>query len=179
MTSRFSLPLGASKSIARKYPMSRTSLRKNSTPSIAVAGAGFTLVEIVISLGIVSFAIVALVGLLAVSMGSSRDSAEDTAIATMARQVTAEIRSEKFNNLSMSKDYYFDGDARFLTNDIGNADTQTKARAVYLCKMTLTADTKFSTNVVNLYNAKLVFSSALKANGPAVSTISTAIARYE
>jgi uncharacterized protein (TIGR02598 family) len=53
----------------------------------------FSLVEVVVALGLVSFVIVALLGLLSIGMKSSRQAEEDTRIAGMGSSVLALLRN--------------------------------------------------------------------------------------
>lgn len=72
---------------------------KNREPTPWRRSSGFTLIEVVLALAVISFAVVALLGLLSVSAGSSRSASEDTVIASMSRQVIAEMRSKPFSSL--------------------------------------------------------------------------------
>jgi len=54
---------------------------------------GFSLIEIVLALGIISIGLVAILGLVATSINSSKDSKDDTNVALMAQAVSAQIRS--------------------------------------------------------------------------------------
>jgi len=58
--------------------------------------SAFSLVEIAIAIGICSISLTAVMGLLSVSLGSSRESADDTIVATMADDVINDLRSMDF-----------------------------------------------------------------------------------
>ncbi|MEA3209582.1 MAG: hypothetical protein QOE70_2639 [Chthoniobacter sp.] len=152
------------------------------------ATAGFTLVEIVLALGIISFGLVALVGLLAVSLDSSRSSDQDTMIASMARQVTTTLRERPFDKLKSggsSDIFYFDAEGRALPA----ATPEARQGAVYQCTAILTRNADFDTvetngtSKPNLFDVQLRFSTALKpatsATPAAMEVVNTAIARYE
>jgi len=164
--------------------------------------AGFTLVEIVIALGIVSFAVVALVGLMAVSMTSGRDAAVDTAIASMARQVSVELRAKKFDTLKDLKksidsndlNYFFDADAHPLSSPAGDLLVKMdslddkQGQPFYRCRPTIVEDVNYTwtynsiASIPNLYNVKLEFFSTLKKNDASnkpLITICNSLARYE
>ncbi len=130
----------------------------------ARAGArGFSLVEVVLAIGVIAFGIVALIGILAFSTGLSRSSDQDTIIAAMSRQVTSELRNTAFASLPPTGTFwYFDGEGRRLA---------VKAKAIYQCQINLTADDayKSANNTPNLYQVRLVFTSALAAT-PAPGT---------
>ena len=63
------------------------------------ASVGFSLVEVVLAIGVIAFAMVALLGLLAVSTNSSRSSDEDTSVAAVAREVMTQMRSVPYSTL--------------------------------------------------------------------------------
>jgi len=68
---------------------------------------GFSLIEVVLSLGIVSFVLVALLGLLSVGMGSLRDSNIDTVTGMIFRDVRARLMGETFTpSLAPMVSYY-------------------------------------------------------------------------
>lgn len=53
----------------------------------------FSLVEVVLALGIVSFALVALLGLLSVGLKSSKQAGDDTEVAAITWQVVSKLRN--------------------------------------------------------------------------------------
>ncbi|MFQ3669969.1 MAG: hypothetical protein SNJ84_00765 [Verrucomicrobiia bacterium] len=71
-------------------------------------GTGFTLVEVVTSLGIVVFVLVGLIGLLAVGLGSERDSTASVFAANIATRIaselrgTGEVKSLSFNTIDVT-----------------------------------------------------------------------------
>ncbi|MDQ3620965.1 MAG: Verru_Chthon cassette protein B [Verrucomicrobiota bacterium] len=157
----------------------RPNARPKETASLHINSAAFTLVEIVLALGIVAFAVVALVGLMTASLDSSRGSEADTLIASMARQITAELQTRPFDSLTTEgpEIYYFDNEAHQLPDKQG---------AIYLCKVTLTLRSDYDTEPVdgaaaqpNLYEVQLDFASALAANPARMQSVHTAIARHE
>lgn len=75
------------------------------------AREAFSLVEIVIALGLVSFAIVALLSLLSVGLKSSRQAEEDTRIAEMGGSVLARLSYQ--NPLPLGgTNLFFDADGK-------------------------------------------------------------------
>jgi uncharacterized protein (TIGR02598 family) len=58
-----------------------------------VPRGGFSLVEVVIALGIVTFAIVALIGLFGVGLQASKQASEDTETSAMACQILNQYRN--------------------------------------------------------------------------------------
>ncbi len=94
---------------------------------------GFTLVEIVIAIGVISVAALALVGLLSVGLDAAREAKEETACGLVARYVYSDLETDAisaedpsasvvspFNPASLSsgfsKRYYFTQDGIFLGN---------------------------------------------------------------
>lgn len=157
--------------------------RKNifGTPRLPVSNRAFSLVEIALALGIVSFAIVALLGLVAVSFDSNRASDEDTLIASMARQVVVELRAIPFDELaagtnSARETFYFDHEAHRLAGP---------ANAVYQCYPRVSPDTDFNTQgatngpKVNLCEVLMPFLRNAAPDKPAIQTIHASIARYD
>jgi len=55
---------------------------------------GFTLVEVVLALGIFAFCIVAMVGLMQVALSSSRDSRVDSSVAGLISNLSADLKSQ-------------------------------------------------------------------------------------
>lgn len=79
---------------------------KRTSPFRLPAGQAFSLVEIVLALGIVSFCLVALMGLFSVGLNASKQAADDTTIASMTAQILGEVCGQ--TNIPTGKTYYFD-----------------------------------------------------------------------
>lgn len=62
----------------------------------------FSLIEIVIALGVISFALVAILGMFPVAMKASRESQEETRTAAIAQLVFSQLRSQATTNGSFS-----------------------------------------------------------------------------
>jgi uncharacterized protein (TIGR02598 family) len=62
---------------------------------------GFSLVEIVLALGIISFVLVAIFGLFPVGYGNAMESRRETRAAYLAEQIINDLRSTPFNNASI------------------------------------------------------------------------------
>jgi uncharacterized protein (TIGR02598 family) len=92
---------------------------------------GFSLVEVVIALGLASFALVSMVGLLSVGFRGARDSIDMTVIADIARGISGEAQLTPWTNLQTiygARIRYFDDLGRELSND---------SQAAYLAKTSL------------------------------------------
>jgi uncharacterized protein (TIGR02598 family) len=55
--------------------------------------AGFTLVEVVLALGIISFAIIGIIGMMPVAMRSALDSSQETDATLIAQRIFSEIKA--------------------------------------------------------------------------------------
>jgi len=71
-------------------------------PSPLTENVAFSLVEVVIALGIVSFAIVAVMGMLPIALKTSRESMTETDAAVIARRILSEISCGTNSQRSMS-----------------------------------------------------------------------------
>jgi uncharacterized protein (TIGR02598 family) len=94
---------------------------------------GFSLVEVVIALGVVSVAIVSILGLLSVLMLTDRESSADSSVAAMATEVIAELRSMPFSELQKKMQtqpipYYFRED--------GSPQDSISTDTLYRCNVT-------------------------------------------
>jgi type II secretory pathway pseudopilin PulG len=58
--------------------------------------SAFTLVEVVLALGITAFALASILVLLSIGVGSSKGSTDDTVLATMANEVINDLRRQYF-----------------------------------------------------------------------------------
>lgn len=86
----------------------------------------FSLVEVTLSLGLVAFALVGILGALPLAMGSGRSSMEQTRAALIANTLLASLRSQPF-----TKVYYLTGDGSGHRGTPINlaADTQDAGKA--------------------------------------------------
>lgn len=63
----------------------------------ALAQRGFSLIEVIITVSVISFALVGLMGLFPIALEQSRNSIDETRSAQMARMVFATLAAEDFN----------------------------------------------------------------------------------
>ncbi len=75
--------------------MSVSPLPQISIPSRIHTAAAFTLIEIVLAIGVISFALVAIMGLFPVAMTSSADSQRETQAALIARRIFSDLSARK------------------------------------------------------------------------------------
>lgn len=91
------------------------SLRKlNST------NAGFSLVEVTLAMGLVSFGLLTILGIMPVGMNTLRQAAEQTVESQIVQKIGGEAALTSFGQLGPNfsgKTFYYDDQGRFLTND--------------------------------------------------------------
>ncbi len=78
----------------------------SSAPERRGRGA-FSLVEVAVALGVVSFAVIALLGLLSAGMKAGKSSQQDTVLALAARYVLSDLKRQPFGAPSITS-YSFD-----------------------------------------------------------------------
>jgi len=76
--------------------------------------SAFSLVEVVIAIGIISFSLVAVMGLIPVGLTAMQQAMDDTMVAQIFKQVSGEVLLTPFSELSTKF-----GNARFFYNDQG------------------------------------------------------------
>ena len=134
---------------------------------------GFSLVEVVIALGVISFGVVALVGLLSISISTSKESGDDTTVAAMATAVIAKLRGLPFDDL---RSKVVENPCRFDFDEAGN-QLPDPAGAVYQCAVEPAGDAA-STEPEHLLKVRLIFTWASGAASPSSKVIHASIARY-
>ncbi len=109
----------------------------------------FSLVEVAVAIGIVSFCLLTLVSLLGTGLNTSRLSKEDTLLASAASQVTSELWSQ--THFTLPATYTFDTNGISVAND--------SSASLYQCSVSsLTlSDTDILGKNVTLPMAALVF----------------------
>jgi uncharacterized protein (TIGR02598 family) len=68
----------------------------------AVRGQGFTLIEVVLAIGLIGFSLLAIVGLMATAQRSSKEANESTAIALILQSSRGVLSGLSFTNLTNS-----------------------------------------------------------------------------
>ena len=175
----------------------------NKLPVRRLASAGFSLVEVVLSIGVVAFAMVALLGLLAVSTNSSRSSDEDTSVAAVAREVMTQMRSVPYSTLlTKTATWPIDqtttdvwpvepGDPTtpappptylatlYFDNDAHRVATV--GAAIYKCEVKLRADPAYNSTdgTTNLYRVRLAISPAQGSSSARPQVIRTSVSRND
>jgi uncharacterized protein (TIGR02598 family) len=114
--------------------------------------------EVVIAVGIISFAAIAIIGLFSVGLQGSRESSEDTSLALMTQQVDAWSRSQAFTNLTAASNrssanpaprFYFNVAAELARNAQGEPTNVAAQDSYYACTISWVSNAA-STNFVYL-----------------------------
>jgi prepilin-type N-terminal cleavage/methylation domain-containing protein len=87
----------------------------------------FTLMEVVVALGIVAVILVSILGMVSIGLQSSRESKDETNIAMMVQTVISQLRSSGYTNISNTLPagttdyvcYYFDSSGAPICNTTG------------------------------------------------------------
>ncbi|MBC8002242.1 MAG: hypothetical protein H7X97_06610 [Opitutaceae bacterium] len=114
-----------------------------------VKARGFSLVEITLALGIASFALMAIMGLLSLTLTTSKSSMDDTLLAKMTGDLVNTLRKQDFSNIqNAATNVYFDISGKRLNslNPTGVIDGMlvpdaVSKGAIYECAPVVTADT--------------------------------------
>ncbi|MEI8045486.1 MAG: hypothetical protein WCL11_29020 [Verrucomicrobiota bacterium] len=148
--------------------------------------SAFSLVEVVIAIGLVSFALLSLIGLLTVGLKSSRESAEDTILSLCTGTAQALVRTNGFSGASTNPslndanpDFFFDADGILLT-DTNGAPLTIQSNAVYGCLVTRGAPalSQATTNML-IYQLKFVWPLAAPAANRQQRIVPASLANYE
>lgn len=174
--------------------------------SRALPFGGFSLVEIVVALGVVSIVLVAILGLLSVGINSGKSSLDESLIAVMSRQVIGNLRQQQFSSNSLFENItttgtskiqtaFFDANGTRLLDSDGIHDiNRTQAlnhQAVYQCtvmaqSVTMSTDDpdglgpapRLAGTLPCLLDVNLTFTWPLQAKTPNCFSIRTGLARY-
>ncbi|HEX4084236.1 MAG TPA: hypothetical protein VHY22_04945 [Chthoniobacteraceae bacterium] len=168
--------------------------------------AGFSLIEIALALGVIAFALVAIVGLMSVSMKTGRGATEDTLLSSMTGQVMSGLRSQHFVDAShpagtqgvlpdtaavsssaaitatILPTMYFDNSGALLSSSSG---APAASGALYQCVATIQPDAATmgppsanGVQAINLVRVSLTFGWPPTANPPNERIVNSSIARY-
>jgi uncharacterized protein (TIGR02598 family) len=101
-----------------------------SFPGKARKGApAFSLVEVALALGIISFALLTVAGLMPVGLGTMRQAMDNTEESQIIRTISGEVLMTPFSELDTNfagKTFYFDDEGTLLTNSPANAPAGTR-----------------------------------------------------
>lgn len=98
----------------------------------------FSLVEVVIAIGIISFALIAIIGLMASSQISDREATDDTLLPAMVAGVLDELRRQSRKSFPPSPaTFYFNLAGTLQTDGNGNPISSPNADSLYRCNVTI------------------------------------------
>lgn len=114
----------------------------------------FSLVEVLLAIGLVSFAAIAILSLFSVGLRSSRESSEDTVIALMTRQVHAWSRTQDFTQMTDSPSsgattFFFSSEGIMERTSDGASASGETSDSLYAC-MVFVRPSGVSTNLLHL-----------------------------
>lgn len=151
--------------------------------------SAFSLVEVVLAMGVASFALTAMMGTLSLGLGSSKASTDDTVRAVMVSDIVGGLRRQRFvdaqSYVQAAPAIYFDVYGNRLKNPAGTGDLPRNdaiaAGAIYQCTQTAVADsdTSSANGDPNLLRVALTFAWPAAAITPAnTKVVHATIARY-
>lgn len=124
---------------------------------------GFSLVEVILAIGVIAFSMVGVLSLMTLSANSSRESSQDTAFALMTQTTLSKLRYRGFAAISSpalpakgtlddaTPDFYYDSTGRMALKADGTEDTVAHADSIYGCTVTrYTPVYQASTNFIYL-----------------------------
>lgn len=115
------------------------------TPDSSQSGRGFTLVEVTLALGIISFAFVAMFGLLPVGLSVSRQAIDTTIEAQIVQKLTSQALQTDFSQLSKLDPSIYPTAASYYFDNEGKTASQTNA--LYKAGFSVATSTSLSANV--------------------------------
>ncbi len=151
----------------------------------------FSLVEVVIALGLVSFALLSLVGLLLTGLRTSRESGEDTSLAFCTETAQDLLRAAGFSNAlnkaayapgEATPDFYFDSLGGLQTDTNGVPLTNANSESLYGCTVTRRAPAPAplqTTTNFQIYQLKFVWPLAAPAANRQERIVPVSLANYE
>lgn len=130
--------------------MAEASQPCRATPPGKSRESAFSLTEVVIAIGIISFVLMAIIGLFFMGLQTARESAEDTNLALMTQQINAWSRTQTFTNLTASnRTFFFDAMGEWNRNPNGDPAATPPPNSHYACTVSASA-TSVSTNFTYL-----------------------------
>jgi uncharacterized protein (TIGR02598 family) len=150
--------------------------------------SGFSLVEVVLAIGIVSFALLTIIGLLTISLSASRGAAEDTNLALMSPTVASVLNAQGFTSVmantayaatAATPAYYFDINNEMTRDGNGNPISTPNANSIYACTITRRTPVLFqaTSNIVYL-QLKFTWPLTASANSRQQKIVFTSVANY-
>jgi uncharacterized protein (TIGR02598 family) len=135
------------------------SIRFQSMCAARFGSAGFSLVEVVIAIGILSFAMVPLLGMLPTGLNTFRNSIDRSVSTQIAQQILNEARQTDFTNLSSLQGN------RYFTEE-GDPTTETSPNRIYLARTDIITQVAVPGDGTPFSNASLAKVRVQVANSP-------------
>ena len=148
---------------------------------------GFSLAEVVLAIGLVSFVLLALVGLLSTGLQASKESAEDTALALCAETVQALVQAEGYRAVLANPLYapdhadltfFFDPSGVLQTDETGAAIRSANAESRYGCTVTRSPTASGQPHLLML-SLQFAWPLTAPATGRQQRVVVTGLADYE
>ncbi len=111
---------------------------------------GFSLVEVTIALGLVTFIAVSVIGLLPTGLSSMRDAVNQTVEAQIVRSIAGQSVVANFANLTSGSPYYFDHEGQSMASGADAAYTVTVSQHAPVFPGSERAAAGLSESLVNL-----------------------------
>jgi len=149
--------------------------------------SAFSLVEVVLAIGLFSFALLALVGLLTVGLKGSRESGDDTILSLCTETTQALVRAEGFSQVltnalyapgNTTPDFFFDSGGILLTDSAGAPLRTQNTNALYGCLVTRPVLSQATPNLL-VYQLKFVWPLAAPAANRQQRVVPASLANYE
>lgn len=146
--------------------------------------SGFSLIEIALALGIFAFAIVAILGLLAVSMNSDKGAAVDSTLSQMTGTAISYLRSQGYTAVhtnaafiatDTTSDFFFDSSGQLAVAVTGAPLTTAQLDSMYGCTVTRKVTTSANMDYLNL---EFRWPVSAPTNRQETRTINASIANY-
>lgn len=138
--------------------------------------AGFSLVEVVLAIGIVAFAFLPLLGLMPIGLNTSRQAIDTTMEAQIVQQMTSLAQQTDFSNLpTMVKNPLVTTPASNLVYFDGNGNITTAASAMYKASFSAPTSTVLpgGATTSNLNTITIYILSTHTLNGMSTTDLST------
>lgn len=117
------------------------------------AGRGFTLIEVLLAVGIIAFCLTAVIGLVGLAINGTRDADVSVRLAGVNRRVVSDIQRQPFSTIngalssSQTVKSYYDQRGNPLTDLYGTNLTATKGEKYFECEIrNVTPATGYSSN---------------------------------
>ena len=121
---------------------------------------GFSLVEIVVAVGIVATVMVALLGMIPTGLNTVNEAADTMAEIRIAQQILGEVQMASWDDLDQwdSKPYYYDGEGNKL-------DSKEGGKVRYTCRVEIESNLVLPNRQQNRYLKRIIVKVSNKRGG--------------